>query len=74
MTISKCLLLVMCPFLIPQGLAAQSGGPWTTREGPTEAEFLEWPFPVAGIVGADLFESHLVVIDLRGGRFGLLAR
>jgi len=30
MAIPKFLLLAMCPFLIPQGLAAQSGGPTAT--------------------------------------------
>ena len=47
---------------------------WVSREGPPGAAFGNWPFPVAGVIGADLFEGHLVVIDLRGGRFGLLAR
>lgn len=46
---------------------------WVSRDGPREAEFGHWPFPVAGVIGADLFPGHLVVIDLRRGRFGLLA-
>ena len=47
---------------------------WVRRDGPPGSAFGNWPFPVAGVVGADLFEGHLVVIDLRGKRFGLLAR
>lgn len=47
---------------------------WVNRDGPSGAAFANWPFRVAGVIGADLFEGHLVVIDLWGGRFGLLVR
>ena len=47
---------------------------WVSREGPREAEFDRWPFSLAGVIGVDLFQGHVLVIDLRGGRFGLIAR